>query len=211
MHRLSTDEPPQDKPHTAQFFDAMFRSDADPWNFKSRWYEIRKRQLTMACLPDAKYSRAFEPGCANGELSAALAPRCGRLLCSDGSTLAVQAARLRLAHLPQVEIKQLWVPDQWPDYAFELVVISELAYYLDADQLNELIACAKRVLTPDGTVLACHWRHPIDDCAIGGDHVHDAFARSLKLPSVCTHIEADFRIDVWSSKNPSIAAANSVG
>ena len=58
-----------------QYFEQLFEHDEDPWAFRTRWYEQRKRDLTLACLPRQYYTRIFEPACANGELSAALAER----------------------------------------------------------------------------------------------------------------------------------------
>ncbi|EPN67648.1 methyltransferase, partial [Pseudomonas syringae pv. actinidiae ICMP 19101] len=57
------------------YFDELFRNNDDPWAFKQRWYERRKRALTLAALPRERYRAIFEPGCANGELSADLAER----------------------------------------------------------------------------------------------------------------------------------------
>ena len=88
--------------HTVDYFDALFEGDADPWQFKSRWYEARKRALTLACLPRMRYECAYEPGCANGELSAALATRCDSLLITDGSKRAVDLATARLAGVSNV-------------------------------------------------------------------------------------------------------------
>ena len=42
----------------------LFEASDDPWSFKSRWYEARKRALTLAALPKLRYGRAYEPGCA---------------------------------------------------------------------------------------------------------------------------------------------------
>jgi SAM-dependent methyltransferase len=191
--------------HNPAFFDNMFRDNTDPWCFKTRWYETRKRALTMACLPSARYQSGFEPGCANGELSAELATRCDRLLISDGSALAVKAARERLQDVANVEVRQLWLPEEWPEDAFDLVVISELAYYFSTEQLNVVSQCVLRSLTPNGTVLACHWRHPIDGCKLRGDDVHDALLKSMAMPHLSTHAELDFRLDVWSRDARSVA------
>ena len=75
--------------YDAAYFDGLFAASPDPWGFESRWYEHRKRALTLACLPSLRYRYGYEPGCANGELSAALADRCDRLLVSDGAEKAV--------------------------------------------------------------------------------------------------------------------------
>ena len=121
-----------------QSFDALFRESDDPWRFKTRWYEARKRALTMACLPAARYTHGFEPGCANGELSAELAQRCDRLLASDISRRAVELARERLADVAHATVVQAQLPRDWPDASFDLIVISELGYFLAASDLDAL-------------------------------------------------------------------------
>ncbi len=195
--------------HTALYFDSLFRRDADPWHFKSRWYESRKRALTLACLPQLRYASGYEPGCANGELSAALATRCDRLLVSDGSSIAVGFAKARLDSYPNVEVRQAWVPLQWPDETFDLVVLSEFGFYLGAADLEALACKAIASLRPGGTVLACHWRRPIEGCEFNGDEVHQrlwrAMVQATALTPVCQVLEPDMRMDVWSGDARSVA------
>lgn len=186
-------------------FEQLFAQSDDPWGFRSRWYEERKRALTLACLPRPRFRSAFEPGCANGELAAALAPRCDRLLVSDGAAAAVALARERLGGLPQASVIQGWMPQDWPEGRFDLVVISELGYYLAPDALAGLVARVRASLDDAGVVVACHWRHPIAGCALDGDAVHAAIAAGLTLPRLAHHEEADLMIDVWSCDPRSVA------
>lgn len=186
-------------------FDELFRQNDDPWGFRSRWYEARKRALTVACLPTRRYARGYEPGCANGELSAQLAERCERLLVSDVSARAVALARERLAALAHVEVVQADLPADWPEGGFDLIAISELGYFVDAASLDAIAAQARAALLPGGTVLACHWRRPIRGCALDGDAVHERLARGLGLPVLCELREADFVLHVWSSDPRSVA------
>ena len=187
-------------------FDALFEQDDDPWRFRSRWYEQRKRALTLACLPQRHYRQIFEPGCANGELSAALAERCDTLWVSDGSARALALARVRLAAWPQTRFGRHWVPPEWPDPArFDLVVVSELAYYLDAEALRLLAERIRGTLTEGGAVLACHWRHPLPGHPLSADEVHARLGRHLRLPRLTECVEVDFRIDVWSQDPRSVA------
>ncbi|WP_395848429.1 SAM-dependent methyltransferase [Cystobacter fuscus] len=104
----------------------MYADSEDPWEYRRRWYERRKRALTLAMLPHARYARAFEPGCSIGELSAELAARCDALLVSDGSEAAVRVARRRLAPWPHVRVEQRLLPDAWPEGTFELVSLHRL-------------------------------------------------------------------------------------
>lgn len=189
----------------ARYFDALFSESDDPWRFKTRWYEERKRALTLACLPERHYGRVFEPGCANGELSAALAPRCDRLLVMDGSDKAAALARQRLVDWPHAEVRQGFLPGAWPDERFDLIVVSEVAYYLDADQLATLMLQTRAALNPGGTVVACHWRRPIEGCAFDGNQVHDRLHAGLNMQRLTALVEPDFRLDVWSLNERSVA------
>ena len=187
------------------YFEAMFAGTDDPWSFRTRWYETRKRAMTLASLPRARYGNAFEPGCANGELSAALAARCDRLLIADGTRRAVDIARRRVSSLSQVDVMQAWVPDEWPRDAFDLVVISELGYFLSPDALEKLIRKVRRSLLPGATVLACHWRQPIDGCALDGDEVQRRIGTGLGLPNLTRVADADFLLEVWCDDAQSVA------
>lgn len=191
--------------YTAEHFDALFGQDSDPWKFRSRWYESRKRALTLACLPQPRYARAYEPGCANGEMSAALAARCDSLVVSDGSHLAVTMAKARLADYPNVQVRQAWVPSQWPTETFDLIVLSEFGFYLGGRDLDALSARTVQSLRPGGTVLVCHWRRPIEGCEFVGDEVHHRLAKGMDLALVCRVVEPDMRLEVWSHDARSVA------
>lgn len=193
-----------DEIYDADYFNGMFEDSADPWGFTTRWYEQRKRALTLACLPAARYRSGYEPGCANGELSASLATRCDRLLVSDGSDRAVAIASSRLQAHPHVQVVKAWVPDDWPADAFDLIVLSEFLFYVPLTALEGIAAKVLASLTPSGTVLACHWRHPVPHSEMNGDTAHDHLMRCLQLPLHCHVLEPDLRIDVWSAA-PSVA------
>lgn len=196
-------------PHDVRHFDAMFTSDADPWQFKSRWYERRKRALTLACLPQPRYASGYEPGCANGELSAALATRCDQLLVSDGSALAVAMATTRLAEFPNVAVTQAWVPMEWPVQTFDLVVFSEFGFYLDGQSLDGVADRIMASIRPGGTIVACHWRRSIAGCEFNGDQVHQRLLgrmlQACALTSISQIREPDVLLDVWSSDARSVA------
>jgi len=190
---------------TAPDFDRLFDHSDDPWGYRTRWYERRKRDLTLAALPRERYARGFEPGCANGELSAALATRCDALVVADATVAAVELARARLAPLQHVQVQACRVPDAWPEGSFDLIVISELAYYLAPELLPRLAALTASTLRRGGTVLACHWRPRIADARQTGDEVHARLGERIGLPWAGGWVDADFRIDVWADDNQTVA------
>ena len=77
---------------TEGFFDAFYAGKTDPWGFETRWYEERKRALTLASLPRRRFMSGLEVGCSTGVLTAELAARCDRL---TGVDIAAAPLRLR--------------------------------------------------------------------------------------------------------------------
>jgi cyclopropane fatty-acyl-phospholipid synthase-like methyltransferase len=178
------------------YFADMYAGAEDPWGFRSRWYEQRKRDVTLAALTRPRYRRAFEPGCSIGVLTAALADRCDDVVAADVDERAVTTARDSLAPLGNVRVERLSLPQEWPDGMFDLVVISELAYYLGPAELDQLLDCAVGSLSPRGTLLACHWRHPVPDYPATGDEVHHRLLARPELDQAVSHLEEDFRLDL---------------
>lgn len=187
------------------YFDQLFAGSDDPWAFRQRWYERRKRALTLAALPRERYTSGFEPGCANGELSAELATRCERLLACDTSAAAVALARRRLADCPHVSVLHARLPEQWPEGRFDLIVFSELGYYLDQQDLEAWIDRALESLTDNGQLLACHWRPAIDGCPLDAQAVHATLDRRLKMHRLFNYEDDDFLLHVWSRDGASVA------
>jgi SAM-dependent methyltransferase len=189
------------------YFEQMFEASDDPWSFRTRWYEKRKRELTLASLPRQRYQRVFEPACANGELSAVLAGRSDALFCQDINAKAVTLARQRLSGLQHVRVEQARIPQDWPSGEFDLIVLSEVGYFLDAGEWHQVIEQTLRSLSPAGGVLACHWSHPIEGCSQDGRDVHGALAERLHLHRLVRHEEADFLLEYWSRSATSIDLA----
>lgn len=179
----------------ASYFDRMYAADADPWGLASRWYEQRKYALTLAALPSPTYDRALEIGCSIGVLTAGLATRCNSLTAIDPSPVALSAASRRVP--TSVRLIQGSVPDDWPAATYEVVILSEVGYYLNGEDLDRLLDLIDRDLAPDGTVVACHWRHPVEDYPLTGDEVHAALAR---WPRSSRMEEEDFLLDVLTPR-----------
>lgn len=190
----------------AHYFDAKFAADDDPWRYRDSWYERRKRDLVLAALPRARYSRAFEPGCANGELSAQLAPRCEQLLSADFAPTALVLAERRVARHAHVRIERRAMPDDWPAGRFDLIVISEFAYYLSREQCAALADAACASLERDGTLLCCHWRHGGESWMLDPADVHAQFDAHRELRAQTQIVDRDFLLDVWTRHTPLRAA-----
>jgi SAM-dependent methyltransferase len=179
------------------YFDAMYQAASDPWGFQDRWYERRKYAISLALLPAERYRSAFEPGCSIGVFTELLASRCDALLSCDVAATAVQAAARRTTYLPQVRVEQRDIAGQWPAGRFDLIVFSEILYYLGDHDLEQLLDHAAAALQPDGTLLAVHWRHPVADYPRSGDDAHRVLGVQPGLSRLVSHAEPDFLAEVY--------------
>lgn len=183
-----------EEPTTDPALDDLHRELADPWGADTRWYERRKRQITTAMLPRQRYSRGLEVGCSTGALSDDLATRCDALVAVDASPTAVRQARRRLDGRPGVIVDVLDLPDQWPDGTFDLVVVSELGYFLSPAALDHLVARISDCLAPDGVVVLCHWRHEVHGWVLDGPDVHRRMTFGLNRPVAARYLDRDAEI-----------------
>jgi protein-L-isoaspartate O-methyltransferase len=185
-----------------EYFEDMYASSPDPWGFTDRWYEQRKYALTLAALSRPRYHSVFEPGCSIGVLSAQLARRCDRLLSVDLVESAVQQTRERLRDLPagsaDVQVRQ-WdaTTDAWPDGRFDLVVLSEMVYYLDREVATRLLRDAADHLTGGGEMILVHWRPRVPEYPLTGDEAHSLARATAGLESAGHYDDDDLVLDLF--------------
>jgi len=179
------------------YFDAVYASDPDPWKFASSVYERNKYASTLAALPKPRYARAIEIGCSIGVLTRELAVRCDRIVAVDVAQAPLIEARRRCAELPNVRFEQMFVPEQWPDGAFDLVLLSEVVYYLQPADVKRLALRVLQSLTRRGDVVLVHWTGETDYPLTGDEAAGlfiDAIGDAAQVQRTDRH--ADFRLDV---------------
>jgi hypothetical protein len=181
------------------YFEHMYRDNVDPWGFESSAYEQRKYAVTVASLPRSRYRSAYEPGCSVGVLTELLAIRCDRLLCSDIIPTALQRAEARLRRKPHVWFEERSIPAQWPAGPFDLVVLSEIAYYFDETDLAEVLECVARSTQRGAHVVGVHWRG-VTDYPLRGDRCHELISEAPDLVSIVQHRAEEFVLDVWERR-----------
>jgi SAM-dependent methyltransferase len=188
------------------YFDALYAASDDPYASRQRWYEARKRAVLLAALPQARYRRAYEPGCGIGELTLALAQRCDAVLASDFSEQAVALAHQRTEALPHVQVARHALPADWPRDAggFDLIVLSEVGYFLQRSDMQRVADDCKASLDADGTLVACDWRPDFEQRSLATRDVQGILA-GLGLARLVLHEEDDFVLQVWSRDARSVA------
>lgn len=180
-------------------FEAKYRHSPDPWKFAASPYEQRRYATLLRSLTEARYSRAFEPGCSVGVLTAALAKRCDSLLACDIAPTAVHLARQRCARFSNVRVDRADLAQSLPPGPFNLIVFSELGYYFSATVLAKIIRALAKRLTPGGEFVAVHWRGQSEDHVLHGDAVHAILKATLEKHHTWLRGARyrGFRLDLW--------------
>lgn len=146
-------------------FEALFASDPDPWRYAVAPFESYKRGILLRACGTRRYGRGLELGCANGETTAALADRCLRLTATDGSATALEIARRRNRGRDRARFVQAVLPNEMPSGPFDLIVVSEVLYYLSPEALRRCLLRLGQALAPGGRIVLLHHIVPFDDAA----------------------------------------------
>ncbi|MEB4210176.1 SAM-dependent methyltransferase [Mycobacterium sp. 94-17] len=192
------------------YFDDMYVGSRDPWQLSTRWYEHRKYAITLGLLPQRRYRHGFEPGCSIGTLTTQLAQRCDHLTAVDVAEAALRGADTQLREAgcrERVTLIRSSLDAAWPSGPFDLLVLSEVAYYLQAETLAEVLLRECPRLAPGANVVAAHWRHPVADYPLTGDAAHDVIADTPGLSPMGRYRDSDVVIDVFDTGDGRSVAA----
>jgi 2-polyprenyl-3-methyl-5-hydroxy-6-metoxy-1,4-benzoquinol methylase len=183
----------------AQHFERLYSANPDPWNFTTSAYEQQKYQATLGALGTKRFRMALEVGCSIGVLTERLASRCDQVIGLDFAPSAVAAARARCLPYPGVRIEQRQVPQQWPEGQFDLILFSEVLYFLDQADLLQTCVHAERSLRPGGLVLLVNYTGLTDDPGTG-DTAASLFiaATARSLQPILQSRKPHYRLDLLS-------------
>lgn len=183
----------------AAYFERMFQGDADPWGLETRPYEAAKFDCSVEALDGRQYPRGFEVGCAGGSLTRRLAAQTSQLLAVDISETALDRARRRCADQPQVRFARMAFPNQMPmEAGFDLIVLSEVAYYWDDADLDRAATFVSQALVRGGDLLLVHFTGETDYPQTGDEAVRKLAAALAKdVEVVLTERHDRYRLDLW--------------
>ena len=181
-----------------EYFEALYREKGDPWEFETSPYEAAKYARTLDALPAEHFGKILEVGCANGVLTAKLGARCDDLLAVDVSDTALTAAGERCADQPHIRFEKRQLPGEAPDERFDVILLSEVVYYLDRDDVRRLADYLKRALRSGGYLLLVHWTGETD-YPLAGDEAVALLQNALGQAVSAVHAERHdhYRLDLW--------------
>lgn len=183
---------------TQGYWEEVFAGE-DPWDYGNSAYESWKFDQTLSLLPTGRTKTALELGCAEGHLTARLAAHVGQLVAVDISPTAIARARARCRELGNVRFQVLNLAhDPLPQRA-DLILCSEVLFYLPPEMLRPVAAKIAASLAPGGHLLLAHgnlisddrtrtgfdWGHPFGAKTIGkvfGEIADLALLRELRTP-----------------------------
>jgi LmbE family N-acetylglucosaminyl deacetylase len=189
---LFREPPAASAPHSR--FAELYDDAADPWAVSTSWYERRKRAVALAALPRERYASAVEPACGIGTFTRDLATRCDELLAFDPVESAV--ARARQENPSWVDVRLGSLPGDLPEGPVDLVVFSEILYYLGDDDLAATVEGAVAALRPGGDLLAVHWRPWAPEAPRDAADAHRRLLGHPALEPVVEHVDEEFLLHV---------------
>ena len=163
----------------AEVFERIHAASDDPWDFETSPYERAKYADTLAALDGRCFRNGLELGCSIGVMTQFLAARCDNLLSVDISGIALARARARCASLPGVRFVQAALPDGLPALdpgSCDLLVLSELLYFLSPHDIDRLMSGVLAAGAPDGVILLVNWTGHTDTPCTGDEAAERARA-----------------------------------
>lgn len=137
------------------FWEGLF-CQPDPWNYGSA-YEQEKYALQLELLPEGTIACALELACAEGRFTEKLAARVQRLIATDISTTALARAADRCRSNPHIEFRQLDLSADNLPQDVDLIVCSEVLYFLtDEAELRRVAKRMAAAFVPGGHIITAH-------------------------------------------------------
>lgn len=175
--------------HDAAHFDRLYTSCDDPWNFRASPYERGKYAETVAAFPPGRFIRALEVGCSIGELTRLLAPICDDVVGVDISEAPLITARAHSNDLAHVQFLRMAAPREWPDGWFDLIVLSEVLYFLSPEDIRSVAARVEASLLPAGVVILVNFLG-----ATNGDPSTGNVAAEIFSAAISRHLALDMQL-----------------
>lgn len=160
-------------------FEALFQTDPDPWDYESSRFEAHKRKVLLNHIGLRSRGRVLELACANGVTTQALMRCALRTTALDASATALSQAETRLKDADRLRLMHAKLPGGMPRELFDLIVVSEIVYYLRRDAYTRLAMEILSRIAPGGRVLVLHHHVNFPDATIRPEQAHRDFVRLL--------------------------------
>jgi len=170
----------REAPNDPDEFDALFSQSADPWAYDDAPYEQVRFARTIAALGERRFRRGLEVACAAGVLTERIAPLCEELVAVDASREAIAHARRRLQRWDHIDIRLARMPEDCPEGRFDLIMLSDMLYYLGLRGLMEFVVTMMDRALPDAVIVLVDYLGPMG-IAVNGEKAAEAAIAIARL------------------------------
>ena len=181
-------------------FERLYDQSSDPWGYRSSSYEQQKYAATLAALPKRSHGSCLEIGCSIGVFTGLLASRCEHVVAIDFSLGALALARRHLRGADNVDLLRAGFPGETPPGSWDLIVCSEVLYYLQRPALDEAVRWIRAQLSYGASVVVVSWRGIGRDEPTTGDEVHDRLASELADSHALDARRDGYRLDRFDGR-----------
>lgn len=190
-------------PPGAEHFARLYDGDRDPWGARDSAYEVEKREALLAFLGEEGGERAVEFGCGEGHVAAALAGRFEEVAGFDLDPGIVARAQTRHGVPGRVSFEAGRMPEQFPEGHFDLLVLSEMLYFLTEPEIEALMVGACRHAKPGARMVLVNYLGPTET-PLSGDDAADflLMIASEKLTLERSERRERYRMDLLRFRAP---------
>jgi SAM-dependent methyltransferase len=178
-----------------EHLETLYARGDDPWDFRGSDYERARFDAILATLPRPRFGEVLEIGCGNGELARRIVARCEAYTGLDAVGAALVAARVAV---PEGRFVRDFLPCRLPEGDFDLILLSEILYFLDPDGITDL-ALQIDARWPEADVVCVNYRGP------SGNLLEGEAALALFLATLddrrtvrTAHLDPAFRVETVS-------------
>lgn len=133
-------------------FDRLYRLNHDPYDTTTSPYELHKQKALVRMIGERRYASALDLGCGTGVVTRLIAPFCDRVLGTDFAPTAIETARRETSD-SRVSFAVADLREMEEVGAYDLIVCSEVLYYLKAPELADALVRLSRALMPGGALV----------------------------------------------------------
>ncbi|MBW3096407.1 SAM-dependent methyltransferase [Pseudohoeflea coraliihabitans] len=179
----------------------LYQTSDDPWNLGESSYEQEKYAATLAALSGRRFDLGIEIGCSVGVLSEALAERCSQFVAVDLNPRAVELASSRLSRFPHASVRCAEVPAEWPAGAYDLIVLSEILYFLSEEEIAALAGRVTNDLKPGGLCVVVVWLGDTGAGQLSGgaalDHFRSMLMREATILNQMQRVDTSYALHAF--------------
>jgi SAM-dependent methyltransferase len=131
-------------------FNRFYSLDKDPFGAKDSKYELSKQDRLLELLSRRDSQSGLDVGCGNGFLTRRIASHCQHLSGIDFSSRAIQLAQENCQDHSNISLALADIRDYKSPSQFDLLICSEVLYYLLGQELADVVEKLHRLCMPGG-------------------------------------------------------------